>query len=91
MHDLFDLLSEILTRPKIICLTEKRLKHVNLVNIQIHGYKFFQADSDSNAGEVGMYVSEDFKFSCENSLSFTNNGCENMGIKINTTLAQNFL
>ena len=91
MDDLLDLLNEIRTRPSIICLTETRLKHDSLVNIEIQGYKFFHADSVSNAGGVGMYVSEDFQFSCENSFGFSNNGCENMWININTKLAQNFL
>ena len=62
MDALLDLLSEISTRRKIMCLNETRLKHNSLVNIQIQGYKFFHADSVSNAGGVGMYVSEDFEF-----------------------------
>ena len=41
MDDLLDLLIEIRTRPSIICLTETRLKHDSLVNIEIQGYKFF--------------------------------------------------
>ena len=91
IDDLLEFLTELGTRPNIICLTETRLKQNSLVNTQIPGYKFCHVDSDTNAGGVGIYIDEEIEFVCENLYSFSKNGLENLWISINTSLTQNFV
>ena len=60
----FDQLHEFLVsiriRPDVICLTETRIKNDPLVNITIPQYKFYHVDSQTSAGGVVVYVSDNF-------------------------------
>ena len=62
----YDNLTEFLThvplRPNIISLTETKIKDKPLVNITIPGYTFLHVNSVSNAGDVGVYVSDLLQF-----------------------------
>ena len=47
--------------PNFICLSETKLKNYPLTNASIPGYPpLITADSDTNAGDVGAYASENF-------------------------------
>ena len=46
----------------IMCVSETRLTGDPLINTAIQNYKFVHADSVTNAGEVGVYVSSKFRF-----------------------------
>ena len=62
----FDDLQEIIYNLKeqlhIICLNEMKIKNSPFLNLSIPGYKFINVSSLSNAGGVGVYVSEEFHF-----------------------------
>ena len=47
-------------RSDIICVTEIRIKNDPLVNITIPQYKFYRVNSQTSAGEVAVYVSDNF-------------------------------
>ena len=48
--------------PQIICLSETRIKHEPLINIQLNNYSFIHANSKTNAGGVAMYIHDTVKF-----------------------------
>ena len=76
----FDALFEFLTllpfTPDIVCVSETRLKGNPLINIAIPNYNFVHADSVTNAGRVGVYVSSKFRFEVDLELNLNLNGCE---------------
>ena len=56
-----ELLNSLAMLPDLICLSETKLKNYPLTNASIPGYApLITADSDTNAGGVGAYVSENF-------------------------------
>ena len=48
--------------PHIICLSETRIKHEPLINIELNNYSFIYANSKTNAGGVAMYIHDSVKF-----------------------------
>ena len=88
--DLYELISEFPHPPDLVCLSETKLKNNTQVNIQIRGYQFVHVDSASNAGGVGIYISDNIEFNHASSYSITVDGCENIWISINT-LPKNIL
>ena len=48
-------------------------------------------DSASNAGGVGIYISDNIEFNHASSYSITVDGCENIWISINTNTSQKYL
>ena len=47
--------------PGLTCLSETKLKNYSLINASIPEYApLITAESDTNAGSVGAYVSENF-------------------------------
>ena len=80
--DLYQLICQFKHLPDIICLSETRLKDQVPINVNIHGYNFVNANSPTNAGGVGMYVSSNINYSTTKSFEIDNDGCENIWIKI---------
>ena len=76
----FDKFYEFLTflpsLPDIVCVSETRLKGDPLINICLPNYSFVHADSLTNAGGVGIYVSSKFQFEVDPTLEIKINGCE---------------
>ena len=73
---LHEFLVSIRTRPDVICLTETRIKNDPLVNITISQYKFYHVDSQTSAGGVAVYVSDNFTSkSCPNQYVMPNSEC----------------
>ena len=84
----FDALFEFLTllpfTPDIVCVSETRLKGNPLINIAIPNYNFVHADSVTNAGGVGVYVSSKFSFQVDLELNLNLNGCEEIWLNLIT-------
>ena len=80
--DLYQLICQFKHSPDIICLSETRLKNQVPINVNIHGYNFVNANSPTNAGGVGMYVSSNINYSTTKSFEIDNDGYENIWIKI---------
>ena len=56
-----ELLNSLAMLPDLICLSKTKLKNHPLTNVSIPGYApLITVDSDTNAGGVGAYVSENF-------------------------------
>ena len=66
LHKNFDLFYEFIDSlnqpPHIICLSETRIKHEPLINIELNNYSFIHANSKTNAGGVAMYIHDSVKF-----------------------------
>ena len=79
--NLIEFLTNVPLRPHIISLTETKIKDKPLVNITIPGYTFLHVNSVSNAGGVGVYVSDLLQFK---KLSFeaSFSGCESIWINL---------
>ena len=76
--DLYQLISETHNPPHLSCISETRLKNDVHVNIEISGYQFTHVYSKTNAGGVGLYISDDIEFNHASSYSITANECENI-------------
>ena len=73
---LHEFLVSIRIRPDVICLTETRIKNDPLVNITIPQYKFYHVDSQTSAGGVAVYVSDNFTSKlCPNQYVMPNSEC----------------
>ena len=57
-NDLHELLCNLSEPPHIICLSETKIKHNTLLNLSISGYKFLNVNSLTNAGGVGVFISD---------------------------------
>ena len=79
--NLIEFLTNVPLRPHIISLTETKIKDKTLVNITILGYTYLHVNSVSNAGGVGVYVSDLLQFK---KLSFEAffSGSESIGINL---------
>ena len=67
-----------------MCVSETRLKGNPLINIAIPSYNFVHADSVTNAGGVGVYVSSKFRFQADLELNLNLNGCEEIWLNLIT-------
>ena len=56
---LSDLANTFSRKPDIIGISETKLSQNSVTNIDLLGYKFYQTDSNTNAGGVGIYVAND--------------------------------
>ena len=65
-----------------MCISETRLKGDPLINIRLPNYTFVHADSLTNAGGVGVYVSSKFQFEVHPTLEIKINGFENLWLNI---------
>ena len=54
-----DLISILSSKPDIIGISETKLNENSVDNIDLLGYNFYQTNSSTNAGGVGIYVSKD--------------------------------
>ena len=63
LGDLCEFISGLSKQPHIICISEAKIKNstVALINISISSYEFVNVDSFTNAGGVGVYITESFQ------------------------------
>ena len=60
---LHDILSTVKTTPDIIAISESKINDNTSANLNIPGYAFVNTNSKTQAGGVGLYLSNDLKFS----------------------------
>ena len=76
MEKIEELLNHLKTMPDIIALSETKLN--NQFCNHLLGYQFVQANSNTNAGVVGMFIKNNINFSVVNTYDLNVNVCENI-------------
>ena len=71
------------TLPDVIALTETRLKKGKIIP-DLNNYSFECKDSPTEAGGVGVYVSNDLTYCISKDLCLNVNHCKNVWLKIKT-------
>ena len=66
--------------PEIIALFGTKLK--NSLLYFLDGYKFIQANSDTNAGGVGLFIRNNINFLVNNQYKLNVPNCENLWIEV---------
>ena len=80
--DLNELLLTLPFSPKVICLSEVRLKNELSQNLNMHGYKFIHKPSPTIVGGVGMYISSTCSFEIIHKYNLNIQGCEDLWIEL---------
>ena len=82
MHEL---LSKLSVQSDIIALTETKLSGNSVhSNIELNGYDFLHADSETLAGGVGLYIQNKLDYSVNSEINCGLNYVENIWIKTQT-------
>ena len=68
--------------PDIICISESRLKHNPLTNVNLPGYTLIRTNSPTNAGGVAMYIANNIAYELKTDYEMKIDGCENIWIKL---------
>ena len=77
-----DFLHTLTYLPDIICFSETKFKDFPLVNIDLAGYEpLIHADSKTNAGGEGAFVSVDIMFTELDKNELSEGGCEDLWLK----------
>ena len=82
--DLHAFLSDLPCKPHIISISETKIKDKPLTSISLPGYIFLHKNSVSNAGGVGVYISDLLRFN-EITFKATFPGCESLWINLNSS------
>ena len=82
--DLHAFLSDLPCKPHIISISETKIKDKPLTSISLPGYIFLHKNSVSNAGGVGVYISDLLQFN-EITFKATFPGCESLWINLNSS------
>ena len=69
--------------PQIICLSESRINHQPLSNLDLSGLKLFHNDSATRAGGVAIHVNNNICAELIPELFLNIDGCENLWLKLN--------
>ena len=87
---LCELKHQLPTRPHLIGLSETKLKHQPLLDISLPNYNFIHAASPTNAGGVGLHLSDSFNYEILGSNSIHTSGCESLFIKLSNLTSKHF-
>ena len=80
-----EILSKLSVQPDIIALTETKLSGNSVYsNIELNGYDFLHADSETLAGGVGLYIQNKLDYSVNSEINCELNYVENIWIKTQT-------
>ena len=82
LHLLNDLLDTLSKSIDIIAVTETRLNSSSLDNIDLEKYNFFNDNSSTNAGGVGIYINKSIKATQE--LKFDMSAVESCWVELDT-------
>ena len=88
---LHDILSTVKTMPDIIAITESKINENTSANLNIPGYAFVNVNSKTQAGGVGLYLSNDLKFSRRSDLDISGDGIESCWIELARTAKKNIV
>ena len=80
--DLNELLLTLPFSPKVICLSEVRLKNELSQNLNMHGYKFIHKPSPTIVGGVAKYISSTCLFEIIHKYNLNIQGCEDLWIEL---------
>lgn len=69
--------------PDIIAKSETKLNENNLFNINIPGYVFLNTNSETSAGGVGLYLSNDLEFIRRRDLELLEEGIGSCWVELN--------
>ena len=82
-HDnLCEFLDQLPIKPHLIGLSETKIKHQPLLDISLPNYNFIHAASPTNAGGVGLYISDSLEYEILGINSIDTSGCESLFIKL---------
>ena len=62
--------------PDIIAISKSKISDNTSANLNIPGYAFVNTNSKTQAGGVGLYLSNDLKFSRRSDLDISDDGIE---------------
>ena len=86
-----DILSTVKTMPDIIAITESKINENTSANLNIPGYAFVNVNSKTQAGGVGLYLSNDLNFSRRSDLDISGDGIESCWIELARTAKKNIV
>ena len=82
-HDnLCEFLDQLPIKPHLIGLSETKIKHQPFLDISLPNYNFIHAASPTNAGGVGLYISDSLEYEILGINSIDTSGCESLFIKL---------
>ena len=81
--NLNEFLSKFSHPPSIIFLTETRIYSNPTINVNIPGYTILHKPTPTKASGVGAYVSNNLKFSENETLNLDIEGCEDLWLEVN--------
>ena len=87
---LCELLDQLPTRSHLFGLSETKIKHQPLLDISLLNYNCIHAASPTNAGEVGLYISEFLNYEILGTNSIHTSGCESLFIKLSILTSKHF-
>ena len=85
------LLDQLPTRPHLIGLSETKIKHQPLLNISLPNYNFIHDALPTNAGGVGLYISDSLNYEILGTNSIHTSGCENLFIKLSNLTGKHLI
>ena len=88
VSDLINILSR---KPDVVGISETKLNENSVDNIDLLGYNFYQTDSNTNAGGVGMYVSKDLVVIPQPDIDFHSDYTESCWIEIDSGFSKKHL
>ena len=81
LYLLHDILTSVKSLPDITAISETKLNNNTSANLYIPGYLFISTDSKSQAGGVGLYISDQLEFS-RRDFDISHDGIESCWIEI---------
>jgi len=79
-----EFISDFVRLPDTIAISETKLNDRNVINTSIPNYNFLRKDSLTNAGGVGLYIKQTFKYCVRDDLCLNVPSCEDLWIEIKT-------
>ena len=87
---LHDILSTVKTTPDIIAVSESKINENTSANLNIPGYTFVNINSKTQAGGVGLFISNDLEFSRRSDLDISGDGIESCWIELAHTAQKKY-
>ena len=88
---LHDILSTVKTTPDIIAISESKINENTSANLNIPGYAFVNTNPKTQAGGVGLYLSNNLEFSRRSDLDISDDGIESCWIELARTTQKNIV
>ena len=89
-HKLCELIDQLPTRPHLFGLLETKIKHQPLLDFSFPNCNFIHAASPTNAGGVGLYISDSLNYEILGTNSIHTFGSESLLIKLSHLTSKHF-